>query len=114
IVGGIGIMNIMLVSITQRTREIGLRMATGAQPADILVQFLIEAMVLALIGGVVGIVLGLTGAITLARIAHWPIVISRAGIVLTVFMSAAIGVFFGYYPAWKASRMEPIDALRAD
>ena len=114
LVGGIGIMNIMLVSVTQRTREIGLRMAAGARSADILVQFLIEAMVLALLGGFLGVVLGLSGAVSLARMAHWPVVISPAGIVLTVLVSAVIGLFFGYYPAWKASRMQPIEALRAE
>jgi putative ABC transport system permease protein len=114
LVGGIGIMNIMLVSVTQRTREIGIRLAAGAQSEDILVQFLMEAIVLALVGGVAGIILGLAGTIGMARLAGWPIVISRVGILLTVFISGGIGVFFGYYPAWKASRLEPIEALRSE
>jgi putative ABC transport system permease protein len=114
LVGGIGIMNIMLVSVTQRTREIGLRMAIGARPADILLQFLIEALVLSLSGGVLGLAIGLLGTAALARLAHWPLVISVPGVLLTFLVSAAIGIFFGYYPAWKASRLEPIQALRVD
>ena len=114
LVGGIGIMNIMLVSVTQRTREIGIRMAIGARPVDILTQFLIEAIVLALVGGVTGIVLGISGTIGLARMAGWPVVIAPGGVALTFFVSAGIGVFFGYYPAWKACRLEPIKALRTE
>ncbi len=112
IVGGVGIMNIMLVSVTERTREIGLRMAVGAQPRDILRQFLVEAVVLCLIGGAVGISLG-RGASTLVRmLLGWPTALSVGAIVAAVAVSAAVGILFGYYPAWKASRLDPIEALR--
>ncbi len=112
IVGGIGIMNIMLVSVTERTREIGIRMAVGATSADVLIQFLIEAVVLALLGGVIGILLGLGGAIGLAYLAHWPLDVSPAIVCVAFLVSAGVGVFFGYYPALKASRLDPIEALR--
>jgi putative ABC transport system permease protein len=112
VVGGIGIMNIMLVSVTERTREIGIRMAVGARERDILSQFLIEAVLLALTGGAMGIVLGAAGAVLISRFAGWSTVISPAAVFLAFGFSAAVGVFFGYYPARKASRMDPIDALR--
>jgi putative ABC transport system permease protein len=112
LVGGIGIMNIMLVSVTERTREIGIRMAVGARERDILSQFLIEAVILALTGGVVGILLGAGGAILTSAIAGWTTVISPAAVFLAFGFSAAVGVFFGFYPARKASRMDPIEALR--
>jgi putative ABC transport system permease protein len=112
VVGGIGIMNIMLVSVTERTREIGLRMAVGARPGDVLLQFLIEAVLLSLVGGVLGLTVGLIGAGLLAAAAGWPLVIDPAMVLLAVGVSAAVGVFFGFYPAWKASRLDPIDALR--
>jgi putative ABC transport system permease protein len=112
IVGGIGIMNIMLVSVTERTREIGLRMAVGATAADVLAQFLIEAVILALAGGVLGISLGVGAAAILAKAAGWPIVVSPFSVLLACGVSGAVGVFFGFYPAWKASRLDPIDALR--
>jgi putative ABC transport system permease protein len=112
IVGGIGIMNIMLVSVTERTREIGIRMAVGAHGRDILLQFLIEAITLSSLGGVIGIALGLGGAKTLSAVAHWPTLISVSSVVVAFLFSAAVGVFFGFYPARKAANLDPIDALR--
>jgi putative ABC transport system permease protein len=112
VVGGIGIMNIMLVSVTERTREIGIRMAIGATPFDVLVQFLIEAVVLALVGGIIGITLGIVGAAALAGIAGWPLVVDPRMVLLAFLVAAAVGIFFGYYPALKASRLDPIEALR--
>ena len=112
VVGGVGIMNIMLVSVTERTREIGLRMAVGATGGHILTQFLIEAIVLSVMGGVIGVLTGLSSAAVLATALDWPLVISPFIVVLAVGVSAAVGVFFGFYPAWKASRLDPIEALR--
>jgi putative ABC transport system permease protein len=112
IVGGIGIMNIMLVSVTERTREIGLRMAVGARRQDILAQFLVEATTLSSIGGLVGVLFGLGASIIIARIAEWPVDVPAYAILISVGFAAAVGVFFGYYPARKASRLEPIEALR--
>lgn len=112
LVGGIGIMNIMLVSVTERTREIGLRMAVGARRRDILVQFLVEAVTLCLIGGIVGVIVGLGGAALVANLAGWPVLIEPLALVIAVAFSGAVGVFFGYYPARKAARLDPIDALR--
>jgi putative ABC transport system permease protein len=112
IVGGIGIMNIMLVSVTERTREIGLRMAVGAPGSAILNQFLIEAVALSLIGGAIGIILGFGGTYLIAMFANWPTVIAPESVALAVIFSGAVGAFFGYYPALKASRLNPIDALR--
>jgi putative ABC transport system permease protein len=112
LVGGIGIMNIMLVSVTERTREIGLREAVGARPGDILWQFLVEAVVLSAIGGLAGIGVGGALAMAIARFAHWPAVLSWHSVAVAVFFSAAVGVFFGFYPAWRASQLDPIDALR--
>ncbi|HYR70961.1 MAG TPA: ABC transporter permease [Candidatus Acidoferrum sp.] len=111
-VGGIGIMNIMLVSVTERTREIGLRMAVGARGRDILVQFLVEAVTLSLIGGVIGIALGLGGSYAIAYFAQWRTLVSPEAVALAFVFSAAVGVFFGFYPARQASRLNPIDALR--
>ncbi len=111
-VGGIGIMNIMLVSVTERTREIGLRMAVGARSRDILTQFLVEAVTLALIGGLIGIVLGVGSSYSIAHFAEWRVELRPESIVLAVGFAAAIGVFFGFYPARKASRLLPIEALR--
>jgi putative ABC transport system permease protein len=105
-------MNIMLVSVTERTREIGIRMAVGATPADVLTQFLIEAVVLALVGGVIGITLGMVGSIAIAHFAGWEVVISPFIVVLACGVAAGVGIFFGYYPALKASRLDPIEALR--
>jgi putative ABC transport system permease protein len=112
LVGGIGIMNIMLVSVTERTREIGIRMAIGATPWDVLRQFLIEAVVLALIGGIIGITLGLVAAIALAHFIDWPLVVDPKAVALAFGVSAGVGIFFGFYPARKASRLDPIEALR--
>ena len=105
-------MNIMLVSVTERTREIGLRMAVGARRKDILVQFLVEAVTLSLIGGFVGVVAGLGGAALIGNLADWPVLIEPIALVVAVAFSGAVGVFFGYYPARKAARLDPIDALR--
>ncbi len=112
LVGGIGIMNIMLVSVTERTREIGIRMSIGARRRDILSQFLMEAMVLSLIGGFTGIVIGVTGSNLISKFAGWPTLVSEGSILLAVIFSMAVGVFFGYYPARKAANLNPIDALR--
>jgi len=112
LVGGIGIMNIMLVSVTERTREIGLRLAVGARGKDILSQFLVEAITLSTIGGLIGILLGGLGTWLVAELAAWPVQLSVLSIVLAVGFSAMIGIFFGYYPARKASSMQPIQALR--
>jgi ABC-type antimicrobial peptide transport system permease subunit len=112
VVGGVGIMNIMLVSVTERTREIGLRMAVGAEPGDILRQFLTEAVVLCLLGGTLGIVLGRGSSYIVSAVLHWPIAVSVGAIVAAVIVSATVGIIFGFYPAWKASRLDPIEALR--
>jgi putative ABC transport system permease protein len=112
LVGGIGIMNIMLVSVTERTREIGLRMAVGARARDILMQFLVEAITLALIGGLLGIFLGVGGSYAIGHFAEWRTELNLQSIVLAVGFAAAIGIFFGFYPARKASRLLPIEALR--
>lgn len=112
IVGGVGIMNIMLVSVTERTREIGLRMAVGARAKDILRQFLVEAVVLCLLGGAVGIVLGRGSSWLVRNFLHWATEISIPAIVIAVLVSASVGVIFGFYPAWKASSLDPIEALR--
>jgi putative ABC transport system permease protein len=112
VVGGIGIMNIMLVSVTERTREIGIRLAIGAQPRDVLVQFLVEAVVLSLLGGIIGILLGSAVAVMLPVVAGWATVVPWNAIALSFGVSAAIGMFFGIYPARKASQLDPIVALR--
>jgi putative ABC transport system permease protein len=112
LVGGIGIMNIMLVSVTERTREIGIRMAVGATPAAVLGQFLTEAVILGLLGGVAGLSLGVATAATLALVLEWPLVVAPGVVLLAFGVSAGVGVFFGFYPAWKASRLDPINALR--
>ena len=114
VVGGVGIMNIMLVSVTERTREIGLRMAVGAQPGDILRQFLVEALVLCLTGGGAGIAAGLLGSRLVQELKGWPTETSLMAIVLAVSVSGFVGVVFGFYPAWKASTLDPIEALRND
>jgi putative ABC transport system permease protein len=112
LVGGIGIMNIMLVSVTERTREIGLRMAVGARSRDILGQFLIEAITLALIGGILGILFGVGCSKLVAMLANWSTLITPASIAMAFGSAAFIGIFFGYYPARKAAYLDPIEALR--
>jgi len=112
IVGGIGIMNIMLVSVTERTREIGLRQAVGAKTRDILSQFLVEAVTLSLLGGIIGIVLGLTTSVLISHFANWSTQVSLTSVLMAFVFSALVGVFFGYYPARKAAYMDPIEALR--
>ncbi|MFZ5945952.1 MAG: ABC transporter permease [Bacillota bacterium] len=112
LVGGIGVMNIMLVSVTERTREIGIRKALGAQYKDIMTQFLIEAVVICLIGGGIGIILGVGGSLIVAKIAKWPPLVSPVTILIAFIFSAVIGIFFGLYPANKAAKLDPIEALR--
>jgi len=112
LVGGIGIMNIMLVSVTERTREIGIRMAIGATEGDVQQQFLIEAVVLSLLGGAVGILLGMTTSYLITQTLGWPVLVSPTAIVTAVVFSMAVGIFFGFYPARKAARLDPIEALR--
>jgi putative ABC transport system permease protein len=112
VVGGIGIMNIMLVSVTERTREIGTRMAVGAHGSDILTQFLIEAVTLSSVGGIIGIISGIGFSQILSSYAHWPTLISVSSIVIAFLFSAAVGIFFGFYPARKAAALDPIEALR--
>jgi len=112
LVGGIGIMNIMLVSVTERTREIGIRMAVGAKGRDILSQFLIEAISLSTIGGIIGILSGISISRLLASKMNWPTLTSMDSVVIAFLFSAAVGVFFGFYPARKAAKLDPIDALR--
>jgi len=112
IVGGIGIMNIMLVSVTERTREIGIRMAIGARQRDILLQFLTEAVLLTTCGGIIGMGVGVGGAMAISKIMDWPTLISSKAIIIAFLFSAGVGVFFGFYPARKAAGLNPIDALR--
>jgi putative ABC transport system permease protein len=112
LVGGIGIMNIMLVSVTERTREIGIRRAIGARRRDILQQFLIESIILSVFGGIVGIIFGLTTSSLISRFAGWPVTVSPEMVAVAFLFSAAVGMFFGFYPARKASSLNPIDALR--
>ena len=112
LVGGIGIMNIMLVSVTERTREIGIRMAIGAKGRDVLIQFMIESIVISFIGGLIGIALGITISELVAKFGGWPVVITVSSVLLSFLFSAVIGLFFGWYPARKAAALNPIDALR--
>lgn len=111
-IGGIGIMNIMYVSVTERTREIGLRMSIGARGQDVLMQFLIEAILISITGGIIGVILGVSSAYLISFFLNWPILISQSSIVISFIVCAVTGVFFGYYPAKKASNLDPIDALR--
>jgi putative ABC transport system permease protein len=112
LVGGIGIMNIMLVSVTERTREIGIRMAVGAKTWDIRIQFIIEALTLSMIGGITGIIIGSGASVFLSSMFDYPSAISLLSIVLSFGFSGFVGIFFGFYPAYKASLLNPIDALR--
>jgi putative ABC transport system permease protein len=112
LIGGIGIMNIMLVSVTERTREIGIRMAIGAKGRHVLLQFLFEAITLSIVGGLIGILLGAGGSEIVKNVLKWPIVVSPSSIIIAFGVAAAVGVFFGFYPARKAARLDPIDALR--
>jgi putative ABC transport system permease protein len=119
VVGGVGIMNIMLVSVTERTREIGIRMAVGARGRDILRQFLVEAVVLSSIGGLIGVLFGAGGSILMTVIlnklndnSEWPMYVSYQAAAVAMLFAASVGIFFGYYPARKASRLDPIEALR--
>jgi putative ABC transport system permease protein len=112
VVGGIGIMNIMLVSVTERTREIGIRMAIGAKSRHVLLQFLLEAVALSIVGGGIGVALGIGVSRVIARFAGWPVAIDSSSIAVAFGFSALIGIFFGFYPARKAAAMDPIEALR--
>ena len=112
LVGGIGIMNIMLVSVTERTREIGIRMAVGATEKDVRSQFLIEAIAIGLLGGAIGIVFGIVSSLVVSRMFGWPVLISAYAVVVSTLFALAIGAFFGLYPARRASRLNPIEALR--
>ena len=112
VVGGVGIMNIMFVSVTERTREIGLRMAIGARSSDILTQFLVESVILCLSGGFFGILTGRIASVVISSVLGWPTATSPSAIAMSVAVSAGIGIVFGFYPAWRASKLNPIDALR--
>jgi putative ABC transport system permease protein len=112
LVGGIGIMNIMLVSVTERTREIGIRMAVGARSRDILLQFIVEALVMAAIGGALGIAIGIASSNIIHRMMEWPVLVRPDVVVIALLVSGGVGVFFGFYPAQKAAHLDPIDALR--
>jgi len=114
IVGGIGIMNIMLVSVTERTREIGIRKAIGAKRRDIMLQFLVESVAISVLGGLIGMALGYFGSQAISRLTAVPTVISAPWVGIAIGFSALIGIFFGLYPAYKASRLDPIEALRHD
>ncbi|HDZ49742.1 MAG TPA: FtsX-like permease family protein, partial [Candidatus Aerophobetes bacterium] len=112
LVGGIGIMNIMLVSVTERTREIGIRKALGAKKKDILIQFLIEALVMSLVGGAVGLVLGWAVSVLVSRYGGWTPTLSMFSVVIGIGFSSAVGLIFGIYPAMKAAKLNPVEALR--
>jgi putative ABC transport system permease protein len=112
LVGGIGIMNIMLVSVTERTREIGVRMAVGATGKDVQMQFLSEAVVLSVLGGASGILAGILGSVFISQVLNWPVTVPLKAVLVAVLFSGGVGIFFGYYPARAAARLDPIEALR--
>jgi putative ABC transport system permease protein len=112
VVGGIGIMNIMLVSVTERTREIGIRKAVGATPRDIMMQFLIESSIISLLGGILGVIGGIGGSALLAKLAGWTTLVSPTTVLIALGVAASVGIFFGLYPASKAASLHPIEALR--
>jgi putative ABC transport system permease protein len=112
LVGGIGIMNIMLVSVTERTREIGLRLSLGARDLDVLTQFLVEALVLSMLGGAIGVALGFGASYAVSQIMHWSAIVTPQAVAMSFGVAAAIGIFFGFYPARKAAALDPIEALR--
>ena len=112
LVGGIGIMNIMLVSVTERTREIGIRIAIGARERDILLQFLLEAVMISLIGCVIGVIIGVGGAFVVKAVFETAVAITQSSIIIAFLVAAGVGIFFGFYPARKAAKLEPIEALR--
>ena len=112
LVGGIGIMNIMLVSVTERTREIGIRIAIGARERDILLQFLLEAVMISLIGCVIGVIIGVGGAFIVRSVFETAVAITQSSIIIAFLVAAGVGIFFGFYPARKAAKLEPIEALR--
>jgi putative ABC transport system permease protein len=114
VVGGVGIMNIMLVAVTERTREIGLRMAVGAKRSDILIQFALESVALSLAGGILGLLIGIGGALLIAQLGSWPMAIPSWAAPLSLGFSMAVGLVFGAYPSWQASRLDPIEALRRE
>jgi putative ABC transport system permease protein len=114
VVGGVGIMNIMLVAVTERTREIGLRMAVGARRTDVLIQFALESVVLSLVGGLIGLTIGVLGALGIAKLAGWPAAIPPWSAPLALGFSVAVGLVFGAYPSWRAARLDPIEALRRE
>jgi len=114
VVGGVGIMNIMLVAVTERTREIGLRMAVGARRTDVLLQFALEAITLSVIGGIIGLVIGIGGGVLMARLGQWPVAIAGWSIPVSLGFSLLVGLVFGAYPSWRAARLDPIEALRRE
>jgi putative ABC transport system permease protein len=114
LVGGVGIMNIMLVAVTERTREIGLRMAVGARRSDILIQFALESVALSLVGGLIGLILGVVGALGVAKLGSWPAAVPSWAGPLSLGFSMLVGLVFGAYPSWRAARLDPIEALRRE